>query len=186
MRALMVEMRDGKSKYGKFTPEFAQKLTNEAIDAYLADLSRTFGEEQLGIGTKIHRADRMDLVSDRLKINVNDDPQHNNNELVNMLAVMAFTKQSSDMPVTFENVQKLFRYRKEIIKDIAELAKHPDAQIGQFSFNDYIEGEIFGGVDLTKDIEEVVLTEFDPDEFEDYEDRVAQLQEAGIKVTFKK
>ncbi len=71
----------------------------------------------------------------RLKIKVNDDPQHSNNELIGMLAVMAFTKSSSDMPVTIENVQKLFKYRKEVIKDIAELAKHPEAQLGQFSFN---------------------------------------------------
>ncbi len=96
---------------------------------------------------------------------------------------MAFTEKSSDVPVSLDNIKKLFKYRNDMYKGIAEMANDPDNST--FSFNDYIEGEIFGGVDLTKDITEIVFNSFRPQDFPDYKDRVAQLEKIGIKVTVK-
>ncbi len=184
MRNLLKEVRAGTSKYGQFTPQFAAQFDDAAIEAFLNDLNTSFPSKTLVLGSKEFRGDRLDLiVQDRIKLKTDDDKNGNNQELIALLTLMAFTEKSSDVPVSLDNIKKLFKYRNDMYKGIAEMANDPDNST--FSFNDYIEGEIFGGVDLTKDITEIVFNSFRPQDFPDYKDRVAQLEKIGIKVTVK-
>ncbi len=97
---------------------------------------------------------------------------YKNNALIGMLALKAFIKDSSDVPVSLENLKKLFKYRNDTLENITEVIKNPDDVNNKALFGDYIEAEIFGGVNLAEDVSELVFTEFNPDAFPGYEELV--------------
>ncbi len=186
LRTMLKEVRAGGSQYGEFTKEFKEGLTDDVIEAYLKDLLDNFGGKKLGIGSDVYNGDRIDLIADRIKLKVKDDIESNNNSLVGMLALKAFIKDSSDVPVSFENIKKLFKYRDDMLKNMATYIADPDDVNNKMLFSDYIEGEIFGGVNLAEDVSEIVFTDFNAKAFPDYEERVEQLEAMGIKVRFNK